>query len=547
MTRTPQKPDLTEKELELIRFLCAEDRTPGVLRHRITHRALEGVVAATRERLRRELEARLMDPIRTLDDGRERCVELYGAIRYRMHRGHKCFRVDTVDEVYGWCEENDGAISLEPLLCKPRWRRVVTAALRCHISAELAMHLTTCGLDSTAPRVRRLIHWVCQAAWNSFPAMVRLRAEGLSTKAARARLREAIGIDPALIDLARRCVLPGRHFFLSQQWLTFVWRNQDRLSRIQAQTPSLIAPAAAIIQRYGVRPDVDAVQALAIWLRNRGVKTAAFRLLAHRSIRPFRSVIRRWPSSQGLEALVLALKHSVTPNGATPLRPAMYRALYDQFESDKLPMRIASDLDSLPATFFDRARIESARRPDWARFEEFLRTEFLPVAGWLEVAATIGDPEPPGQWPGWVRRARGYWNRLRLLEKNVRWGSPLQNWQRGNVQCTALTSSLQLLIEGQEMRHCIHMHVDDCRAGTHRVFRAVSHAPRPERATIGLSWNGTRWGVWDVRGPCNRPLRGRWHRIARELAAHYTTLAAGARPPTRRVPCGTMLIAQRTS
>ena len=91
------------------------------------------------------------------------------------------------------------------------------------------------------------------------------------------------------------------------------------------------------------------------------------------------------------------------------------------------------------------------------------------------------------------------------------------------------------------------MHVDDCRAGTHRVFRAVSHAARTERATIGLSWNGTRWNVRDARCSCNRILRGRWRRIARELAAYYTTLAAGARPPMRRVPCGTMVIAQRTS
>ena len=536
-------PDLTDKELALIRFLCMEVRSVRVRRHVTTRRTVLAMVAATRERLRRELEAQLADPIQVWDNGEVRWVELCDAIRYRMNRAEKRFDVHWVDQRLGWVTEPDTPVSMAPLLCSGRWRRTVLDSVKCQAQEELFMELAMGGVDTTRPAAITLIEWVCRMAWNGFGDMARLRASGLSTKTARARLRDAVGIDPELIDLGRRCCLPARRVFLTQHWLTFVWQNEVLLRRIQAQTPKLLAPAATLLFKRGVPKDCDPVKALAMWFRTRGVETAGFRLLAQRSIRPFRGVIRRWPLAQGLDALLLALRHSVTPNGAMPWRPAMYRALYDQFEPAKLPKELLLELAGVPALFVDRARIEAERRVDWPAFEEFLRIEFVPVARWLQATTSEHTPSVPGGWSGWVRRANAYWERARAEEANIRWASRLSEWRCGDTHIKALTSSLQLLIEGQELRHCIHDHVDDCLAGTLRVFRAESSVTRRDRATIGLQWDGVEWSVWDVRGRCNRRMCGEWPRIAGELAAHYNSLPAQPpRPQSRRIHCATLLM-----
>src|SRR5690606_24899804 len=151
-----------DKEVALVRFLCADTLPRRVMDHPRTRRALAGLAASPRERMRLELEAQLADPIQIWDDGERRRVEIYGGIRFRMDRPGRSIEVDVWDSRWGWLTVSDDVISLAPFLCRPAWRRPVIQALMDHGRENLLMELASCGIDVTRPVAMALVDRVCR-------------------------------------------------------------------------------------------------------------------------------------------------------------------------------------------------------------------------------------------------------------------------------------------------------------------------------------------------------------------------------------------------
>jgi hypothetical protein len=120
-------------------------------------------------------------------------------------------------------------------------------------------------------------------------------------------------------------------------------------------------------------------------------------------------------------------------------------------------------------------------------------------------------------------------DRVFFLEHRARqdaicWDSRVGAFEMDGIHVIPLTTGLALREEGEQMAHCVGDYIEECQAGTSRIFHLTREA---ERATLELTKNQRReWRVSQVFGPSNDEVSKQIAAAARVLAKRYQAAEA---------------------
>ena len=517
-----------------LRFLTVPETGLRRRGHPGSVRAVRVLIAFAREEMVRALAVIERTPIVVRDDGDTRAVRVLDAIEYGFHRNTRSFYSNLREPAGQWRHvpaTDPSVVIFDTYLCKRQWRRRVGYALKRQARRALIqlveVHAGTLGQDHHA-ELLHLCHDLVDQAWQGLK--MRRRLTGLfPTKRLRHQIRQALDIDPALVALARAARFRTRHHSIHQTWLTFVWQHQDELARIRRQTPGLLRVVAQHLFEVGASKGHDPTREAVKRLISLGVSKRSYTLLAHRSDRPFRQILRRCVAEQALDGVALALFLAESGHDAAFPRPLFYRVTMDEFGATMTAARIRERLSRVPRRVFAEARTRMAQADGGGALLQ-VSLEYRTIVDWFVVVQSDGHEH--ASWHRWLLLARDAEQRQRVAMAPITWPCAVEQLRTPEGEVLALATPLALFEEGRALRHCAFSYVAKCLDDQVRLFSArMWHQGRLERATIGLWRESWGWRIWDIRGPCNRRMGGHWIPLARQIAEAYSRNSGSAQLP----------------
>ena len=474
-------------------------------------------------------------PIRVTDDGTIRAVRVLDSVEYGFNRRDRTFFAGLREDGGQWRDvpaTDPNSVILNPCLPMRGWRRRIGYTLRgVAFDAVIGtLDRAPASLNDDHDRaLHDLGHEVVEAAWRGLNMQRRLRRQ-FPTKAIRQQIRQALGIDPGVLALARAARFRTRNHAITQQWLSFVWQHRAALERIRTQTPALLQTVAQYMFQHGADPLLDPTQSCRQWLRSQGMTKGGYRLLAAHSPRPLREVITRFHSGEALNAVLLALSLADTGSGVHRPRRLFYRVTFDQF-AQAAELRTARErLAKVPRPVFVAAQV---RFGDAVTMEgaATLALEYRTILDWWVEDSPAREHVLAG-WGRWLALAQVEDARRRAAAEASSWPCAVEQLRTPEADVLALVTPLALFEEGRALRHCVYAYVAKCKEDQVRLFSArMRHQGCTERATIALAPGPRGWRIWDIRGPCNRLMGGHWIPLARRVAEVYTRNAASGQLP----------------
>lgn len=510
-----------------VRYLCNGEPSPIRWRQPAVRKALRTLVPMEAECMLEKLEAIAKNPIVISDDGITRSVTVLESVCYGFNRKERTFFAALREENGSWLHvpaTHSNEVIFDTFLPFRSWRRRV----RFTLCAEFSHRLRS-AVEASSDNHANMPEWRREAVyaeivllgWSKLRMGQQLRAK-FRTKTLRRQIREALAIDAEVLALARAARFRSmrRQHTIGHKWLSFVWQQQAVLTRIRTQTPALLRPVAQHMYQFGVKPGSDPTRECKLWLAKHGVGKRSYRLLAHRSDRPFREVLKRFTSNQSMSALVLALRLTESGHQAVMPLPSFYRATLDQFVSTMHVERIRELLAEVPKRVFIEAqrRMRAVAGCDGACE---VALEYRGILDWWEKHQPVEHLD--ASWQRWLALVEEEDARQRAVLAENPWCCAIEKLQTLDAEVMALDTPLALFEEGRMLRHCAYKYVDKCRDGDVRLFSAqLHHQGQLERATIGLVRVLDVWTLWDIRGACNRRMGGPWVALARHVAEAYT-------------------------
>ena len=497
--------------------------------------ALQSLVAYAKASMLAKLADITMSPIRVTDDGTMRAVRALHSVEYGFNRRQRTFFAGLREDGGQWREvpaTDTNSVILDPCLPMRGWRRRIRYTLR-GVAFDAVLGTLDLGAESLDDDHDLALHDLChdlvEAAWRGLNMQRRLRRQ-FPTKAIRQQIRQALGIDPAVLALARATRFRTRHHAITQQWLSFVWQHRRALERIRAQTPTLLQTVAQYMFQHGTDPLLDPTQACREWLLSQGMTKGAYRMLAAHSPRPLHEVISRFLSGEALEAVLLALSLADTGNGVHRPRPLFYRVTFDQFGPGATLRTAKERLGKVPRAVFVAAHGRFGGVAGMGAAAA-LALEYRTILDWWVESSPSREHVRAG-WERWLALARAEDARRRAAAEAFSWPCAVEQLRTPEAEVLALATPLALFEEGRALRHCVYGYVTMCKEDQVRLFSArLRHQEHIERATIALTPGPRGWRIWEIRGPCNRRMGGHWIAVARQVAECYTRRDGRAQLP----------------
>ena len=369
--------------------------------------AMAAIGAFARAEILRALDVIERSPIVVEDDGNTRVVRVLDAIEYGFNRADRSFHSNLREAEGQWRHVpsiDPNVVIFDTYLFKPNWRRRVGYALHKHTHEALVrlveVHAGALDEDHEVEMLNVCYDLVDQA-WHGLQVRKHLTRR-FPTKRLRRQIRQALAIDPVLVALARAARFRTRHHSIHQKWLTFVWQHQDELARIRRQTPGLLRVVAQHMYENRSPSGLDPTRAAVKRLVSLGVSKRSYMLLANRSDRPFRKVLRRCVADQALDGVALALFLTESGHDAVVPRPLFYRVTMDEFGATMTIARIRERLSGVPRRVFTEARTRMAQAHG---ADELQRTslEYRTIVDWFVASQPEGHDQ--ASWSRWLALA----------------------------------------------------------------------------------------------------------------------------------------------
>ena len=507
--------------------------------HPAAKRALQTLVEIGKCRLLANMQLHSGKPLSVLDDGVTRIVTVVDAVRYGYNRRDLTFFAALREPDGGWRyvpAHDRNSVIFDTYLPMRAWRRRIRYMLRADLQEMLVdLVVTRCGplTDAHLHALGELCADLVEQSWVGL-RMRRHLTQRFRTKQVRRQVQQAMAVDPELIGLARAARFRTRQHSIHQKWLSFVWQHRGALARIRRQTPGLLRPVAQHMYESGQDPGEDPTKACIRALSRQGVSKRSYMLLADRSDRPFRAVLRRCRADEALDAVAIALTLTESGHDAAFPRPLFYRVTMDEFGATMTMARVRERLSVVPRRVFTEARTRMGRALGAEGLLD-VTIAYRTIVDWFVTSEPDGYQE--AGWSRWLTLAHQAEERRRAELEPATWPCAVEELRTSDAEVLALTTPLALFEEGRTLRHCAYNYVEKCESDQARLFSArMWHQGRVERATIGL-WREQRgWRIWDIRGPCNRRMGGHWIPLARQVAEAYTR-NAGSGQLALPIPC----------
>ena len=502
----------------LVRNHDARPRTGGLLAH--VHPGLREEFSALVDGIWKDLASRFAAPLKTRESASRRTVTVIGFVRYAVRRG-------------------DGRLTLEQKVLNGSGRRVWRRAPYA-FSADLPFKPSTGLFEELLGEWSARIAGLARSA-SDVPALTAglvrsVRRASLRTvdwKRLRHAVRDALALDPEVLDLARRSRVNAHAREVTDGHYNHVVKHLAAYRRIKADNPNLLwLHALAQVERVSLPAKGEALARLkAKILKDFSLPPAAWRHLANGRRRDFRVVLDwlgpgalphgRWLELREWLRLLVALER----HGPVPL-PVQRLFLHD-------PYRVAADRQSvlfrgasLPIATLRAVIAEAEAQLASGTLRAFAEDDLPDVLAWLtDIRPALDERQQKAGWAYLLRRARDWKHDLALRDRaeTYSWESLVSGHVADGLTVHPIANVWALHREALGMRNCTNDFLADCMAGTVRLF-ALRDASGRQVGTVGLTREGRQWKVLDVRGFANAAPAPSMQRLAGSLASRYTTL-----------------------
>jgi hypothetical protein len=508
----------------LIRNCAVTPRTGGLLVH--VHPGLQQEFATLTSDIWRELLARFAAPLSFGETVRRSTVTALGFARYVVSR-------------------KDGRLTLEQRALSSSGRRIWRRASY-PFAADLPLKPST-GLfeellGEWAPQLAALARSAADispltAGLVRSVRKVTLRA--VEWKRLRHAVREALALDPEILDLARRSRVNTHARDVTDGHYNRVAKRLAAYRQIHADNPNLLwLYALAQVEKINLPPKGEALATLREKiLSDFSLPSAAWRYLANGRRRDFRVVLDwlgphalpdgRWLELRDWLRVLVALERQ----NPVPL-PVQRLFLHDTYRVTPDRQSVLFRSVTLPIATLRAVIAEAEAQLASGTLRTFAEDELPDVLAWLADSRSVLDErQQKAGWTYLLRRARD-WKHDRALRDSVdsqSWTSMVVEHLADGLTVRPITDVWQLHREALGMRNCTNSFLADCMAGTVRLF-ALLNASGRQVGTIGLTREGRHWKVLDARGFANAAPSPAILGLANTLASRYTTLWLALHP-----------------
>jgi hypothetical protein len=502
----------------LIRSHDVRPRTGGLLAH--VHPGLQQEFATLAKDIWSDLKLRLAAPLKLRESARRRSVTVLGFARYVVSR-------------------KDGRLTLEQIGSSESGRRVwrrAHYAFAADLPFKPSIGLFEELLGEWAPQLDTLARSAADISPLTAGLVRTIRRAILRSvewKRLRHAVREALALDPEILDLARRSRVNAHAREVTDGHYNHVVKHLAAYRQIHVDNPNLLWLYALVqVEHVSLPPRGEALAALrARILSDFALPPAAWRYLANGRRRDFRVVLDwlgphalptgRWLELRDWLRVLVALER----RNPVPL-PVQRLFLHDTYQvaSDRQSVLFRSA--TLPIATLRAVIAEAEAQLASGTLRVFAEDELPDVLAWLtDSRSALDERQQKAGWDYLLRRARDWKHDLALRDS-----ADSQSWTSLDIEHIAdgltvrpITDVWQLHREALGMRNCTNSFLADCIAGTVRLFALLAASGR-QVCTIGLTREGRHWKVLDARGFANAAPSPAMRNLADTLASRYTTL-----------------------
>jgi hypothetical protein len=325
----------------------------------------------------------------------------------------------------------------------------------------------------------------------------------------------------------------ARDTFTSLATYNTIAANRETWLSLEEQSPSLMPLLGYACRKKKIHFDQNALRSLKQYARRNGLTEAGWKALCTLSVEHVHHLLQ-----YSLEDCFRMASHI----GKTGLEPPI--SLIVRHIQDCQRRRVA--IGTIPA-WFDQAAIREVQRLQKEQFlpaSTFINGDYAIALDWLaDYMARGGRPDAHQKKAGWqwIRRQSDAWHEEQARKQvtdNYTWSTALDAYQDGGFDVVPLTSSIDLAVEGAEMRHCVGSYAGSCNIGRNRIFSIRKGGKRLATAELVYDNRSHAWSLNQNRGPYNRPPSPDIMAVARRLEEAYNAavrLAASARESINRL------------
>lgn len=480
----------------------------------------------------RKLIETCREPIKVSQTHSSHTVEVLGAIcyhrsltdglitssyRYKPGNTQKSFRTYT----------NDSFLVDLPLLCNT----FVIDAFLCQWKQEIeAIFHQPEVSDEEIPRYN--IDWAYPPAERLSDVLSRglLSALRQSTwwKRLRYQVKEALALDEEVLGLARRARHQRHSSAITDYNYNQVMRNIDLFRQVNLDAPNLLWLCSMGI-RTCLRPEVlpkEVIKDLKATILQSG-RARNWRLIANANVRDFTAAIE-WTSSphwhylkEYLDLHALLNRNQVIPRRISHL---FDDATWSISECGNIDYRGVLVTPQLLNHIIDAALASKDTT-------QFLSEELNVVISWLENVQPRLDRNQQSQgWPWLKRKAFEWFTELQLkgIMEPDGWDCVLGETILGEYRFLPLRNAWSVKKEAITYRHCADKFIEECKAGTFRIF-SIKSLDGKHKATAGYVFLDNSWHLDQIQGFANKGVSDNLRQIADSLAEGLSLVNEGAK------------------
>ena len=460
---------------------------------------------------------RMQDPVRVHTDARgTRTVEVLGVLRYLfLPTARKALFAWRTGR--RWLPGRTGTfVQLDPPLLGDRWIAIFAHATR-HDRAG----------DCVYAEDDEYYHCLVMT-----PAVAQLarRVDACNLREPLiAKVREALALDPAVLQAWREG--GGARESLTNRTYSLAWQHVDRLAEVRRSHPGLarLYWAAAIEGHLGRHP--EPLRDLKLALKRQRLGEAAWRIALALDDGAYAIARAGADNVSHFDVYAWLVAAHAVAGGRLP--DAVITRFLQPHGAEPGSCRRVEACDTradwMPAFLRGLGR-RVAGITEEREMTAFLDDEFEPVLDWLERT----NPEPDANqaragWP-WMLKAQERWRMnmersARLASDAPPWDVPIAHYNARDYQAFAIRSPLELLAEGERMRHCVYDYVLACATGG-VVAISIRQGGVPV-ATGMIAWRQGQWHAMQARRRLNRPVEPAIEAFVERYARACNDLAGG--------------------
>lgn len=306
----------------------------------------------------------------------------------------------------------------------------------------------------------------------------------------RRLLREALGVDPVLLETARRArARTHRKTDVSSDWWNQCLAHREALLELQRVASALVPLYGELISHGKVEPGRLDWTYFRHTVAVEGLLPAKWRFLMHDPAKPVWQMYREGLIGS-LEHLCAFLTSWAKLHDGLPEGVRLPRALWEPLARTSVDLVRGHVLPPILWPLTPRATRQAIDRYHRAAARgegaDFVENEWGPVVRWAANYAEANAGTPVNHWGTARREAAEDERRIKARNEHVSWPVLVPELEDGDLYAIALANGLELAEEAIAMRHCADRYAKRCGDGELLIFSIRDIATDKRLASVAI-------------------------------------------------------------